>query len=124
MTREQRLAEGWVECWGLFEYRFEETYWQAFDGTWNESRPKKRMGYRTIRDALTAAAKWNRTVPRRFWRRRRPKAPPPLKVGDEVMVHCRVVALPDARFVRVEEASWPTGTITVDVDSITRGAAK
>ena len=91
MAREQRVAAGWVECWGLYEYRDGETYWQSADGQWRERKPKRRMGYALLRDALIAAAKWNETVPRRFWRRKKPAAPPPLKVGDEVLVRGKVI---------------------------------
>jgi hypothetical protein len=87
MTREERLAAGWVECWGLYDWS--DGKWLLTGVRWGYP-PEKRYGS-SFADAMArlTQSSWNtdtRITARRFWRRKKPKAKPPLKVGDEVMV--------------------------------------
>lgn len=98
MTREERLAAGWVERWGVYDWR--DCTWRC-DGTpkWSGA-PKKRSRYADGKDASEAAAaeptSWNQMTARRFWTRKRPKPAPKLKVGDEVLVRAKIVNSPFA----------------------------
>lgn len=92
MTRDERIAAGWERWWGVFDWADE--MWLARDGVHYTTSTKP--GARWLSSGLCAADAQaglhpRATVqPRSVWRRKKPKAPPPLKVGDEVVVRGRV----------------------------------
>lgn len=96
LTREQRLAAGWEE-W--FFVRLEEANTRKPSKNYDicgHDREHPTLGalYRTRESATRRALSFNPACRARvviLWRRKKPKAPPPLKVGDEVMVRAIVV---------------------------------
>lgn len=91
MTREERIAAGWQECWGLYDMA-DDTWWGVTrdDVGWfspNHAGLKRRALTRT--DAKRDAVGSNDSViARRFWRRTKPRK---LKVGDVVTVRATVI---------------------------------
>lgn len=111
MTREERMAAGWVECWGLFDVA-DNTWWTGQAG-WLRTPAHRRAMTRT--DAKRDAVESNDSaIPRRFWRRKKPKAPPPLAVGDEVVVRGKVAKL------RLDDPLEPEVALTFGDDSTVR----
>lgn len=94
-TREQRIAEGWVERWGVYDWQ--DGKWEYANGGFygpDNVYVHRRKLY-DFRGALERAKypHWApdcRIAPRIIWTRKRPKPKPELKVGDEVMVRARV----------------------------------
>ena len=103
MTAAERMAAGWQECWGAYLQTGDRKpcWWtgQSADGGrgWEraDQLTKPRRAFAGAHDAM----RWcleipsQNVTPRRFWRRKKPKAPPPLKGGDEVMVRAKVAEL-------------------------------
>lgn len=93
MTREQRLAEGWEEMWCCYDHL--DGRWQGTNGGWYKKGEGPGRRLTTLSEALGAASltEWpldSAITARPAWRRRKPKAPPPLQVGDEVWVRATV----------------------------------
>jgi len=93
-TREQRIAEGWRECWGVY-CEGVGWYWDEGSGGnngWKE-KPLKRHRFRTMAHAktFTCGQSVDYTYARRFWRRRKPKADTPLIIGEHVTVRAVIV---------------------------------
>ncbi len=79
-TAEQRRAEGWRECWGIWHY---EKGWRCgYKGGGYAVSPKTRLAYRDEDEARDRTVRLE--IPRRFWRRK--KQPAALKPGDRVRV--------------------------------------
>lgn len=115
LTREERLAQGWRECWGTYHSTGKQ--WWCFDIT-EQSPPRykirpnkrwRRFNYETQQKARECSIS-TETV-RRFWRRK-PQKPAPafeaqtgreLRVGDRVRVE----------FDGVIVHAWSDGTFSV-----------
>jgi hypothetical protein len=106
MTREERLAAGWVECFGVWH---DNSGWYLGSGrktySWIQIPAKgdRRHAFADVEEAKAFAMlqKNQLSYARRFWRRK-PKAPPPLKVGDEVMLRAKVNSLDPGTVLEVE----------------------
>ena len=76
MTREERLAAGWKECWGCYDDK--DGTWMTNDSTWStgkpayQSNPKSRKSY-SRKEAHVEAGTCSvafEVRARRFWRRK------------------------------------------------------
>lgn len=115
MTREERIAAGWVECWTVAAPN-EKTWSTGVDCTgeckgpmWTE-KPMAAKLWETEREAfkwILAFETWANNAAslriRRRWRRKKPKATPPLAAGETVWVKATVVSWAEVEgHVRIE----------------------
>lgn len=107
LTREDRLATGWQRRWGVFDWN--DRMWLSEDRAhWTSSvihGSRMIADYRSAHDEATRFGNRDCVVVRPVWWREKPKASPPLKVGDVVTVRGVVCDLtPKDRSVGVRMA--------------------
>lgn len=97
MTRDERIAAGWVECWGVYDWS--DGQWRGLDRSfWAGPRIDFRSASSASREAASYAI--GSVVARRFWRRKKPKAPPRLTLSE--INGCFMRTIQDAQTVAAE----------------------
>lgn len=119
MTREERLAAGWRECWGVYDPGG-ITHWmrvdpnEPADTAWWDG-PGKRYRFASKQSAERMAARYRDICPmvsaRRFWRRRRG--------GTEALLSAAKAIL--AQHPKSDGKNWRAlGCAVADVDAARR----
>lgn len=117
MTRDERIAAGWVECW-VVKAPHQRTYSRGLRpeecGHWTGNL-REAFKFSTRDDAFDWIFEWHKEMKGghglhiiRAWTRKKPKAPPGLKVGDEVVVRGKVVMLGTGAAANEVCVEWKT----------------